>query len=130
MLKTGILGAALALAAMSAMADSHGAVTGQAEAAATAQASQTAGMAAEVDLAAAEKIFKKSCRACHGNRAQGASSYPKLSDKEPDYIAAMLVRYRAGERIGPNSVLMIQHAKKLSDADIASISVYVATAFD
>jgi cytochrome c553 len=41
-----------------------------------------------------------------------------------------LERYRAGEKFGPNSVLMIQSAKKLSDADIASLSVYVATAFD
>lgn len=83
-----------------------------------------------VDLAAAEKIFRKSCRACHGNKAQGAASYPKLSDLEPDYIAEMLERYRSGEKIGPNSILMIQHAKKLSDEDIANLSVYVATAFD
>jgi cytochrome c553 len=89
-----------------------------------------AGAAQAVDLAAAAKIFQKSCRACHGNKGQGASSYPKLSDKEPAYIADKLERYRAGEKFGPNSVLMIQHAKKLSDADIASLSVYVATAFD
>lgn len=85
---------------------------------------------AEVDLEAAEKIFHKSCRACHGNKAQGAASYPKLSDKEPEYIAEKLEIYRSGERIGPNSILMIQHAKKLSDEDIANLSVYVATAFD
>ena len=42
----------------------------------------------------------------------------------------MLTRYRAGERIGPNSILMIQNAKKLSDDDIANLSVYVTTAFD
>lgn len=83
-----------------------------------------------VDLSAAEKIFSKSCRACHGNKAQGAASYPKLSDKEPDYIASMLERYRAGEKIGPNSILMIQHAKKLSDDDIASLAIYVTSAFD
>ena len=85
---------------------------------------------AEVDLDAAAEIFQKSCRACHGNRAQGAASYPALADLEPDYIAEMLERYRAGERIGPNSILMIQNAKKLSDQDIANLSVYIATAFD
>ncbi len=90
----------------------------------------TAEVAQEVDLEAAEKIFRKSCRACHGNKAQGASSYPKLSDKQPEYIAEMLERYRAGEKIGPNSVLMIQSAKNLSDEDIVSLSVYVTTAFD
>lgn len=87
-------------------------------------------VAEEVDLEAAEKIFQRSCRACHGNKAQGAASYPKLSDKEPAHIAEMLERYRSGEKIGPNSVLMIQQAKKLSDEDIASLAVYVATAFD
>ncbi len=84
----------------------------------------------DVDLEAAEKIFRKSCRACHGNKAQGASSYPKLSDKEPEYIAEKLEIYRSGEKIGPNSILMIQPAKKLSDEDIVNLSVYVATAFD
>ncbi|MGP6088852.1 c-type cytochrome [Antarctobacter jejuensis] len=84
----------------------------------------------EVDLAAAEKVFRKTCRACHGNKAQGVASYPKLSDKEPEYIAEKLEIYRSGEKIGPNSILMIQHAKKLSDEDIANLSVYVATAFD
>ncbi len=91
---------------------------------------QPVAMEAEVDLEAAAKIFKKSCRACHGNKAQGAASYPKLSDKDPDYIAEKLEIYRAGTRIGPNSILMIQAAKKLSDEDIANLSVYVATAFD
>lgn len=87
-------------------------------------------VAQEIDMVAAEKIFKKSCRGCHGNKGQGASSYPKISDKEPAYIADKLERYRQGEKFGPNSVLMIQSAKKLSDEDIANLSVYVATAFD
>lgn len=86
--------------------------------------------AQDVDTAAAEKIFQRSCRACHGNKAQGAASYPSLSDKDPAYIVERLERYRAGEKIGPNSILMIQHAKKLSDEDITSLSVYVTTAFD
>lgn len=116
MMKSLVLSAALCLAAFAARADG--------------QATDAAATDPAVDLAAAEKIFQRSCRACHGNKGQGASSYPKLTDKEPDYIADKLERYRAGEKFGPNSVLMIQHAKKLSDADIASLAVYVTTAFD
>ena len=82
------------------------------------------------DLDAAENIFKKTCRACHGNKAQGVSSYPSLSDKEPDYLVEKMEIYRSGEKIGPNSILMIQHAKKLSDEDIANLAVYVTTAFE
>jgi len=91
---------------------------------------ETVASAQEVDLEAAQRIYQRSCRACHGNRAQGASSYPSLSDKEPDYIVEKLERYRAGERFGPNSILMIQHARKLSDEDIASLAVFMTTAFD
>jgi cytochrome c553 len=105
-------------------------LAGSAATDAAADAAETALVEQEVNLAAAEKIFRKSCRACHGNKAQGAASYPKLSDKEPEYIAEKLEIYRSGEKIGPNSILMIQPAKKLSDEDIANISVYVATAFD
>jgi len=43
----------------------------------------------KVDLDAAAKIYKKSCRACHGRDAQGAASYPGLADLEPDYIKDM-----------------------------------------
>ncbi len=122
MLRTLALSTALAFCGFSASADSSANATAEAD---------EAGMATQdIDVEAAEKIFKKSCRACHGNKAQGAASYPKLSDKEPQHIAEMLKRYRSGEKIGPNSILMIQHAKKLSDEDIANISVYVATAFD
>ncbi|SNS76651.1 c-type cytochrome [Tropicimonas sediminicola] len=119
-----ILSAPLVLWGLAAFAEGETPDASASETPATATASQ------DVDLAAAEQIFKKSCRACHGNKAQGAASYPKLSDKEPDYLAEKLERYRAGEKFGPNSILMIQNAKKLSDADIANLSVYIATAFD
>ena len=85
---------------------------------------------AEAAAAGAEPIFKRSCRACHGNNAQGAASYPGLADLEADYVAEKLVAYRAGERFGPNSIVMIQHAKPLSDEDIGNLAVYVTTAFD
>lgn len=128
MLKCFVLAAGMLSWAFVAWAESH-ATEAKAGTAETEDARSVA-VVNEVDLEAAERIFKKSCRACHGNKAQGAASYPKLSDKEPDYIAEKLEIYRSGERIGPNSVLMIQHAKKLSDEDIVNLSVYVATAFD
>jgi cytochrome c553 len=94
------------------------------------EAVESAVMAEDVDLDAAKSIFTRSCRGCHGNKAQGVASYPKLSDKTPEYIVEKLETYRAGERIGPNSVLMIQNAKGLSDLEIASLAVYVTSAFE
>jgi len=111
MRKTLFLAVALLAAPVSGWAENHAAADG-------------------LDMEAAEKIFQKSCRACHGNKGQGASSYPAISHLEVEYMVEKLERYRAGEKIGPNSILMISHAKKLSDEDIANISAYVATAFD
>jgi cytochrome c553 len=119
-----VLTASLILCGLAAWADSRATDTPARE------PEETAASAQEVDLEAAQRIYQRSCRACHGNRAQGASSYPSLSDKEPEYIVEKLERYRAGERFGPNSILMIQHARKLSDGDIASLAVFVATTFD
>ncbi|WP_299917140.1 c-type cytochrome [uncultured Roseobacter sp.] len=124
MLKNCILAMLMITCGFAARADNH------ATDATKAEDIETSPIEHVVDLEAAEKIFRKSCRACHGNKAQGAASYPKLSDKTPEYIAEKLKIYRSGEKIGPNSILMISHAKKLSDEDIVNISAYVATAFD
>jgi cytochrome c553 len=37
-----------------------------------------------------------------------------------------LERYRAGEKIGANSDLMIMNAKKLTDEDIADLTAYLS----
>lgn len=82
------------------------------------------------DVAAGEEEYQGVCRNCHGPKAQGIASYPRLSDKDYAYIVDRLETYRAGERVGPNSMLMIPHAKNLSDEEIVNLSAYVTTAFD
>ena len=89
-----------------------------------------AGQAGAQDIAAGEKIYKGVCRACHGPSAQGMASFPKLADKETDYIVMRLGQYRAGETVGPNTPLMKPHAARLSDEDIANIAAYITTAFE
>ena len=123
MLKTYAIAAAAYLCSLAAWAGSHD-VTDAAE------KSEPVAMVEDVDLEAAETLFSRKCRACHGNKAQGVASYPKLADKTPEYIVEKLETYRAGERIGPNSILMIQNAKDLSDEDIAGLAVYLTSAFD
>jgi cytochrome c553 len=68
----------------------------------------------DIDLASAAQLFKNNCSACHGKKAQGVASYPKLAGQDAAYLASKLQTYRAGEMVGPNSVLMIQNAKDLS----------------
>ncbi len=71
--------------------------------------------------------FSQVCANCHGPTGRGMASYPKIAGKEAEYIASRLREYRAGNKVGPNSPLMIPHAANLSDAEIESFANYLAT---
>lgn len=79
-----------------------------------------------IDIEAGKKLYKKTCKNCHGPTAKGMASFPKLVDKEVAYLMERLAQYRAGEQLGPNTPLMAPQAVKLSDEDIANISHYIA----
>lgn len=81
------------------------------------------------DVAAGEKLYQRSCRACHGPSAQGMASFPRLADKTEEILVERLQTYREGEKVGPNSALMIPHARKLTDEDIENIAAYITTTF-
>jgi cytochrome c553 len=81
------------------------------------------------DVAAGETLYSNSCSQCHGPKAKGMASFPSLAGKEAEYLSSRLEQYRAGERVGPNSGLMIPNAKNLSDADIANLAAYISTTF-
>jgi cytochrome c553 len=81
------------------------------------------------DLAAGEKLYQNTCRACHGPSAQGMASFPKLADKSEEVLVERLQTYREGERVGPNSALMIPHARRLTNEDIENIAAYITTSF-
>ncbi len=82
-----------------------------------------------MDSDAAAKTFARVCATCHGPTGQGMASFPRLAGQSADYIAARLKQYRAGEKVGPNSPLMMPHAVNLSDAEITNLSDYIATTF-
>jgi len=77
------------------------------------------------DALAGEEIYQGVCRNCHGPTAKGMASYPKLAGRSAEYLSDRLVTYRAGEKVGYNSALMIPQAQKLSDADIANVVAYI-----
>ena len=79
------------------------------------------------DIDAGVKRYHKSCHNCHGPAGMGVASYPKVSGKDFSYIVDKLNRYRAGEKIGPNSALMISMAKKLSDIEIKILAAYLSS---
>ena len=85
--------------------------------------------AEETDTIVAEKIYSKLCKNCHGPKGRGLASFPKLRGRNADYIASRLKQYRAGEKVGPNSPLMIPNASNLSDDEIANLATYISKTF-
>ena len=57
------------------------------------------------------------------------ASFPSLAGQEADYIVLRLKQYRAGEKVGPNTPLMMPQAVELSDEEIVSLSAYISTNF-
>ena len=82
------------------------------------------------DVAAGEALYKKVCRNCHGPKAQGMASFPKLAGKTVQHITLRLEQYRAGETLGPNTPLMAPRAADLSDEDIVNVATFIVTTFE
>lgn len=80
------------------------------------------------DPTAGETRYNESCIACHGPAGKGVASYPKISGNKVGYTIDKLETYRSGEKVGPNSALMIMMAKPLSDEEIANLAAYLETA--
>ncbi|NYS77306.1 MULTISPECIES: c-type cytochrome [Halomonadaceae] len=78
-----------------------------------------------VDKSAGEALYKDACAQCHGPNAQGMASFPSLSGRDAEYITSRLETYRAGEKVGSNSFLMIPNATGLSDDDIANLAAFI-----
>ena len=68
------------------------------------------------------------CSACHGPRGNGLAlpKFPKISNQHPAYLAAQLKLFRSQARSNDQNSMMRDIAAKLSDADIALLSKYIA----
>lgn len=88
-----------------------------------------AGQAYGADPAAGETLYASNCAQCHGPTGKGMASFPSLAGREASYIQSRLETYRAGEKVGPNSGLMIPNARNLSDDDIANLSAFISGNF-
>lgn len=82
--------------------------------------------AAAQDSAAGKALYQDVCRNCHGPAARGMASFPRLTGKDAEYLVSRLEQYRAGEKVGPNSALMMPLAEDMTDAEIADVAAYIA----
>lgn len=73
----------------------------------------------------AGKAKYATCQGCHGPSGQGQAIFPGVAGKDVEYLADTLQKYKAGEQVGPNSMMMMPHAMNLSDEDIADLAAYM-----
>lgn len=88
-----------------------------------------AGAAQAAGDAGAGRIKANTCMGCHGipgyNNAYPTYRVPKIGGQAPEYLAAALKEYRAGNR--PHKTMQAQ-ATSLSDQDIDDIAAYLSSA--
>jgi len=68
------------------------------------------------------------CAACHGPQGQGGLG-PKLQGQTADEIISKLLAYKAGEQLGPQSMLMWPTAQQLTEGQIGAIGVYISQGY-
>ncbi len=85
-------------------------------------------------VATGEKIYRAgipekgvpACVGCHTPNGAGiAAQYPRLAGQHPEYTEATLNNFRLGQR--KNNAQMMTIAGKMSEADIAAVSEYIAS---
>ena len=81
------------------------------------------------DAVAGKERYLVNCVNCHGAAGKGMASFPSIEGRDADYIAERLIQYRAREKVGPNSAIMMSLAAGLSDDEIANLAAYVSATF-
>ncbi len=64
------------------------------------------------------------CAACHGPQGQGGMG-PTLAGQSADDIIEKLLHYKAGNKLGPQSILMWPTAQALTQGQIGTIAVFI-----
>jgi cytochrome c553 len=81
------------------------------------------------DAKAGEKKYQQNCVTCHGKAGKGMASFPSIAGRDKVYISDRLMKYRAKEKVGPNTAIMLSWAENLSDQDIANLAEYISATF-
>lgn len=75
----------------------------------------------------ASALYAKRCASCHGMLAEGQNGNPGLVNFSAADIKAKLEAYRAGQQMGPKTVIMAANAKSLTDAEIAALATFLGS---
>ncbi len=86
-----------------------------------------AGAISVVCAAEGEVLYMKyGCYGCHGAKAEGSASFPKLANKPRSYLIKKLQDYKKGTIHSNRADIMQPFAKKLSYKEIEAIADYLA----
>lgn len=83
------------------------------------------GMAAQAGDVNAGQAAYSTCMGCHGADGNGGVG-PKVAGQAASELADKMIKYRAGEQVGPLTAMMAPMAANLSDDDIANLAAYMA----
>jgi len=76
----------------------------------------------------AGKTKSATCAACHGsNGISNVPVYPNLQGQHEAYLVSALNAYKAGNRQGGLSAVMVPQATSLSDQDIEDLAAYYSS---
>lgn len=90
----------------------------------------------ESKLALGENIYRggitetatAACMGCHSpaGTGNGPAAYPSLKGQHADYIAAQLAKFKDTSRSNDAGKMMRNIAKRMSNAEMAAVSAYIA----
>ena len=85
------------------------------------------GRAIFTTAASANKLYKRKCQSCHGNKAQGmyGQKAPKLAGQHSWYLRDQIKLIRDKKRTSGNSKRMYPFVKKLTDKEIKELADYL-----
>lgn len=66
------------------------------------------------------------CIGCHGERAQGSESLPRLAGQFPDYLATQLKQFGSRQRTNDNAVMQTVALRMTAD-EIAAVAAYLGS---
>lgn len=70
--------------------------------------------------------FEKGCNGCHGTKAEGITTYPRLANRAKGYLTAKLKRFRSNLSDNQRQQMMIPFAQGLSDEEIDAITTFLS----
>lgn len=65
----------------------------------------------------------RACASCHGERAEGATGFPRLAGQHADYVVRQLKVFRTPLR--PHGVIMKNETRSLNEAQMRAVATYL-----